>query len=245
MFEFDPAEYRKTLADVFAEIALAKDVVDRLPEGDDIPTLLEAMQNGVQVLERSQPQSGDHGQSALEPADITQIGEYMLAVLDQLLSLSYAAQLHETAQRISGLSIPLGVWVSRSGGEIDNLAPVVDGFAAQANLLRDPEELKLMVAAMAEVAEATSDVIKADLDNSNQGRPWRVLLLNRCIVATRTLDATLMEAAFADLETYLPNDAPTFFKEGMEQMHIIGYPDHVREVMSKYHDRWHGEHKVH
>ena len=32
----------------------------------------------------------------------------------------------------------------------------------------------------------------------------------------------------------LPEDAPGFFAEGMEQMDIIDYPDHVRHVMQTY-----------
>jgi len=70
------------------------------------------------------------------------------------------------------------------------------------------------------------------------GRPWRVLLLNHCIVATRSHNTGLMEDAFALLSARLPEDAARFFTEGMQQMDALDYPQRVREVMEKYHRRW-------
>jgi hypothetical protein len=43
-----------------------------------------------------------------------------------------------------------------------------------------------------------------------------------------------MESVFEQLVFRLPEDAPGFFAEGMHQMDIIGYPDHVRNVMKTY-----------
>ena len=72
----------------------------------------------------------------------------------------------------------------------------------------------------------------------NPGRPWRVLLLNHGIVATRSHNTELMEAAFTLLASKLPEDATRFFSEGMQQMEALGYPPHVRETMEKYHHEW-------
>ena len=82
------------------------------------------------------------------------------------------------------------------------------------------------------------DPIRQDLEKMNLGRPWRVLLLNNSIVATRSHDTDLMEAAFAILTSQLPEDATRFFSEGMEQMEALDYPPHVRQVMEKYHREW-------
>jgi hypothetical protein len=43
-----------------------------------------------------------------------------------------------------------------------------------------------------------------------------------------------MEQAFEQLLIRLPEDAAGFFREGLQQMDIIGYPDHVRRVMEKF-----------
>jgi hypothetical protein len=47
-----------------------------------------------------------------------------------------------------------------------------------------------------------------------------------------------MEQAFAVLTEKLPEDAPRFFTEGMQQMDALNYPAHVRKVMEKYHRQW-------
>ena len=73
---------------------------------------------------------------------------------------------------------------------------------------------------------------------ASRGRPWRVLLLNRGIVATRSHDPSTMEEAFTFLIRHLPEDAAQFFAAGMQQMEALNYPAHVRQVMEKYHRQW-------
>ena len=86
--------------------------------------------------------------------------------------------------------------------------------------------------------EPPSALTSEDLEKMNPGRPWRVLLLNYGIVATRSHNTASMEAAFAVLTSKLPEDATRFFSEGMQQMDALDYPSHVRKVMEKYHREW-------
>ena len=65
-------------------------------------------------------------------------------------------------------------------------------------------------------------------------RPWRILIINRAIIATRSHDAELMEMAFKSLVESLPEEAARFFEEGLEQMHLIDYPEHVQKLMQHY-----------
>jgi hypothetical protein len=69
--------------------------------------------------------------------------------------------------------------------------------------------------------------------------------MNYSIVATRTLTPELMEAAFRVLTEKLPEDAPRFFDEGMQQMDAQNYPPAVREVMEKYHREWRADSPTH
>ena len=87
---------------------------------------------------------------------------------------------------------------------------------------------------MGELIGAVSIQTKFDFDNTGQGHPWRVLNINRGIIATRSHDTSLMEHAFDELIQNFPEDAESFFKQGMEQMEELDYPDHVRAVMSRY-----------
>ncbi len=82
-----------------------------------------------------------------------------------------------------------------------------------------------------------SPAVSQDTDRSDPRRPWRLLLLNRAIVATRSLKPALMEVAFDAVLEHLPEEAARFFEEGMAQMDALDYPPHVRAVIERYYLR--------
>lgn len=98
---------------------------------------------------------------------------------------------------------------------------------------------------MDQIIGAVSPVIREDLEKINPGRPWRVLLQNHGIVATRGHNTASMEQAFRTLTRYLPEDAARFFTEDMKQMEALNYPPQVRAVMEQYHRRWTLNHSLH
>jgi hypothetical protein len=123
-------------------------------------------------------------------------------------------------------------------GRIDTLEPVVDALALLANNTREPSRLEALSHVISRIVAAVSPLISQDLEKLNPGRPWRVLLLNQSIIATRSHNPELMEQAFAVLTGKLPEDAARFFSEGMQQMDALNYPAPVRKVMEKYHRQW-------
>jgi hypothetical protein len=145
---------------------------------------------------------------------------------------------HEDRPLLAEQAINFAVWVARQDGQIDTLEPVVDALAMLANSTPDTGELESLSGIMGKIAEAVSPVIREDLEKINPGRPWRVLLLNIGIVATRSHNPDIMVTAFDALARYLPEDAARFFTEGMEQMEALNYPPQVRKVMEKYHRQW-------
>ena len=94
--------------------------------------------------------------------------------------------------------------------------------------------MKQLLANIETFMNATEQSIQDDMDDRDPRRPWRVLLLNYGITATRTHDPALMEKAFQFLVDNLPDDLKQFFMEGMSQMTAIDYPDQVKDVMEKY-----------
>jgi hypothetical protein len=75
--------------------------------------------------------------------------------------------------------------------------------------------------------------------------PRDLLLLNRAIVATRALSPELMERAFADVAEQLPDAAPGFFKEGMEQIQTQNYPEDVGSVIERFHSDYPASATIH
>jgi hypothetical protein len=170
--------------------------------------------------------------------DVNQLGDYGLNLLADLAAWATQLGLDRARQDVLAASVTAADWLMRHEGRIRSLEPVVNALADSANRTSDPQELTRMAAFMGAVAQSCSDYIKQDLENTNPGRPWRLLHLNRGIVATRSHDLALMQQVFDDLVRCLPDDAPAFFEQGMEQMVALNYPAPVREIMSRYHARW-------
>ncbi|MDZ7662736.1 hypothetical protein [Thiohalophilus sp.] len=166
--------------------------------------------------------------------DLGQLGDYGLAQLNALSRWAGLLELEELQVTLDELAIPIALWTARNIGSLQELRNVVDALSRIANQTQDPDFLAELSGIMDEIANAAAPVVKEDRDKSHAGRPWRVLNLNHGVVATRTHDPAIMEPVFEQILLRLPEDAPTFFREGMEQMDVIDYPGHVREVMEKY-----------
>ena len=130
--------------------------------------------------------------------------------------------------------VMVALWVARHGGELNSIESVVNTLAEIANSTSEQEALAELGYMMGELISAVSVETKFDFENIDNQHPWRVLNLNRGIIATRSHDTKIMENAFEDLIRNIPEDAETFFRQGMQQMEELNYPDHVRDVVSRY-----------
>jgi len=209
--------------------------------GESTPPLIaDAFEQLFDVMQRTEAAShGSDRQSAgVSREAITEIGEYALELFDQSLHWANHLELPGVFTAMQAYTIAMASWIATHGGMLLTLEPVVDAFARHANSTEDPGELLTLYRAMSAALAATAPVIQQDTEKTNPGRPWRILHLNRAIVATRTHQPDLMEEAFADLIRYLPEDAAGFFSQGMEQMDLLNYPPHVRAVMDRYYRKW-------
>ncbi len=177
--------------------------------------------------------------------DVTELGEYGLNLCSAASHWARQQQDSETLADLQELIATYALWLAREGAELLTLEPVVDALAYFANQTHDPQQLTQLYSNMGDILDAVAAVIRQDLEKTNPGRPWRVLNLNRAIVATRTHNPELMEEAFKILVENLPEEAPRFFSEGMEQMELLNYPAPVREVMAKYNRQWNLNRSLH
>ncbi len=209
------------------------------------PALLaSAMQQFMDVLKRMDTdlhgtaRQQDSAWQGGDSLDISELGDYGLSLLNDMIFWAEKLNLEQSHHQLQGAAYPLALWLARHGAELRNLEPVVDGVAYLANTTSDALVLEDLCAAMGEIIAAVSPTLQHDLENSNPNRPWRVLNLNRGIVATRTHNPAVMEAAFRVLISNLPDDASEFFREGMLQMDALDYPEVVRSIMEKYYRQW-------
>jgi hypothetical protein len=177
--------------------------------------------------------------------DIHTLGDYGFHLLGDLASIAGGLGLDELSHELEGLSLPLAVWIARQGGILRTLEPVVNAIAIQANSVREPIELERLYQLTGEIQQAAAADIQQDLEKTQSGRPWRILLLNRAIIATRSHRPELIEDAYDNLVRHLPEEAPGFFREGMQQMVALDYPQPVRQVVEKYYNLWSIERTLH
>jgi len=231
-------------------VALTEVFEDRNGETDPDPrVLLRALSDLFDHLRRLE--DGLSGQVATvgltlpEPADIQRLGDHGIDLLAHLAALAGTLLVPRKARAIEELALPFACWIARHGGEIGYLEPVVNGAAHLANRLVRPSELGQLYGLLTEVIDAVDPRLSQDLGFADPSRPWRVLLLNRAIVATRSHQPALMEEAFEAVIEYLPNDAPTFFRQGMEQMEVLNYPPQVRDLMQGFYQLCCGQRVLH
>jgi hypothetical protein len=162
----------------------------------------------------------------------------VIRLLDKLLV--YTSQLQHQASFTSfeGCLFLFSLWFAEHDGKIIALVPVVNILAARSNNTFGQTEVIQMFHTLETIIKATDDSISEDMNDRDPRRPWRVLLLNYAITATRTHEESLMDQAFELLIANLPDDSKQFFTEGMGQMTAQDYPDPVRMVMEKYYKRY-------
>ncbi len=200
-------------------------------DGTDDPALLsDAMAQLLGLLE--QIDDGD-AQTRISNAELNTLGEYGLHLLEDLAVLAGGLSQPALAAEIQQLCLPFALWVARQGGEIRNLSPIVNGLAHFANHASQPQAMAALYGYCCELVDAASPACE-DHDKHEAHEPWRLLLINRAIIATRSHNPELMAPAFDAIAECLPGEAQRFFAEAMEQIAIIDYPPQVGDVVRRY-----------
>ncbi len=219
------------LIEAYEEAAQPPELRTATPE-----ILVESMLRLLSVLRQKDGMSAE--QDDLETRDINALGNYGIRLLADLTAWSAALKQQSAADTLRELTYAFALWTARQEAEISDLQPVVDALAFVANRVKSSNALEDLYQAASDLQNAVDPALSQDFDRSNPGRPWRLLVLNRAIIATRRHQPLLMEAAFQALTELLPEDAENFFREGMEQMDVLDYPERVRMVMEKYYQLW-------
>ncbi len=173
----------------------------------------------------------------LDSEAVTHIGQLGHQTLSEFIALDRHYLQGDHKDELNLYSTSFCFWIVHQGGAILALDAAVSSLAYVANHVQDTETLGWLSDEIGHVIEAVPDSLRQTAVSAMESDPWQVLNLNRGIIATRSHDTERMEDAFERLITLLPDDACNFFKQGMEQMDIIGYPDPVRQIMLQYYTR--------
>lgn len=232
--------FKSTVEEYFQDMPVSED--ENSPQ-----QLVSAMIQAIDVMERMDADASSSGQITKETMgdkDISQIGDYALTLIEGLVG-HVKTEAGQPNRDLMRLAVPVALWIAKHGGKITQLELVVNSLAVYANDLRESAQLADLCCVFRDITAAASDDVRQDIEQTNLMRPWRILNLNYGIVATRSHNPELMEEAYASLIKNLPQDARQFFREGMQQMDIVGYPQEVRDVLEKYDRMWGADSTLH
>lgn len=237
-YDIDPGTSIDALAARYDELA------GRLagPAGGEVAEALEVGRGLFEVCRRLE---SDPSGTVLAGRELGEIADHGMQVLAELSDGAARRGLAADATALEDLALPLALWAAGRGGELRRLEPAVNALARLANHLSEPHELGTVADAVERLVAAVAPPVRQDMDDASPQRPWRVLLLDWGIVATRSHDPARMERAFAAIVSHLPADAPAFFAEGMQQMQALAYPLAVREVLARYYEQWNERRDLH
>ncbi|MGB5830538.1 MAG: hypothetical protein WBG92_00910, partial [Thiohalocapsa sp.] len=216
----DPVYIRDEIARL-AEILSEAGNDSRDAESAEPLRLTDALSDVLDALQRRERSQNEHDADAgimtSEPS-LGDLGDHAVSLLSQLSRMARRMHLEDEADALEALMLPLACCVARAGGELTQIAPVVNAAAALASRFREPEEVTGLFRMTDDVFHGVSPRVSDAPPGSEDARAWRVLIINRAIMATRTHKPAFMEDAFDTLVEYAFDDAAAFFREGMEQM---------------------------
>ncbi|MGF1613171.1 MAG: hypothetical protein ACFCVA_04445 [Gammaproteobacteria bacterium] len=160
-------------------------------------------------------------------------GEQLLLVLDRLCAIMQKTAANQ--RLLFYLAVSTGIWIAERRGAIRELDLIVSGIAAFANKATDPAELAELYEVSHCVMEATDSYLKADLDKRDRRRPWRLLCLNHCIIATRSGNGEYASRAYDRLIEHLPEETEAFLDMAMNRARAGRFSPACHSILRAYH----------
>ena len=176
--------------------------------------------------------SDEQERHPLDQEEISEIGNYGLELIQNLGDWAEQLELSEEKLHLHTIMVVVALWIARRGGYLTTLDTVVETLSSMASACYEPQVLTELSDVMGELINAVAHEIRNG-DDSLQGT-WRVLNINRGVIAARTHDPDVMEPVFTQLVNNIPEDAPTFFEQSMQQMDELEYSIQAKTLMCRF-----------
>lgn len=187
----------------------------------------EALDEITEVL-----QTHDAGALQFDEVDVSDIANMGMQLFDHLNDK--VKKNPEYIHSLNDIVLSFSFWVGSNGGTIPQLDFVVNTLATVSNTTQEKISLEALYEVATYIITAVPEDIKSSSSTLGEGEPWKVLVLNYCIISTRTHNPELMKTAFDVLLEYFPADAPAFFQQGLNEMKKRDYPSQVGAVIERY-----------
>ncbi len=195
--------------------------------------LVEAIGQLLEVLERNPVDAPTPAMQ--ENGEAEKVANHALAFLEDLGVYADRLELGEASQELQRVATAVALWLAAWGAPIHAVEMAVNALGELANETSDGAELARILGMMDALVAHAGPEIRADLETANPYRAWRILLLNRAIVAVRAQDLDGIRRAFDEVAQRLPDDAGAFFREALTQVKEKGgYRPEVLELVRGY-----------
>ncbi len=168
--------------------------------------------------------------------DATLKGEEILLLIIRLSFLIPPSSRSEDV--INMLAISTALWVVQRDGSIKELTMIVNGISSFANHTKIDREIEELYEISLYILFATDPNVKTDKNKIDDQRPWRLLCLNHCIIATRTGNSSIARSAYDLLLEHLPEEADNFFSLAMQKVATGAYPVAVVDTVETYYQKY-------
>ncbi|MBI3716487.1 MAG: hypothetical protein HY255_10885 [Betaproteobacteria bacterium] len=174
----------------------------------------------------------DFGADATLPlADAEEAVEQALRALAEVVAALDRLSLVGERMAWQTIIIGVGLWAMRHRLAIFRPEPIVNALAERANEAQTRQDTVATFALMQGLIDHLAPQLGMDLERSNPERPWRLLNLNFAIAAIRTGDAEMMQFAFANLKSRMPQECAGFFAEAASLAADPGFPAPTRTLI--------------
>jgi len=179
----------------------------------------------------------DAAENPLPLEEVDELGTHALECLSDLGLWAYQLKLDDTRATIEDIALDMAKWVAQHGGQIGVLEPVVNALARQANATQDQAALAALFDRACSVIACAAPGL-AEATDSAALQPWLALHFNCAIIAARTQQPGLINAACDLLENHLPRHCTAFYEEGLRESAKPVHGDPVREIMRERLAKW-------
>ena len=232
-FDHSMSTARNRFAGAGTEIKRAYAASD-LATGEQVTPddLADAIDQLLEILERNP--ANDPTPPMQEEGEAEKVGNHAMDFLQDLTVYTDRLGLEETTGELQLVAVGVAMWLASWEAPVRTIELAVNGLGQLANTTADAGELGRILTLMDRLVAAAGPEARADLETTNPYRAWRILLLNRGIVAVRAGDADGIRRAFDAIRERLPEDADAFFQEALNQVHAGDYPEAVTAAVAAY-----------
>jgi hypothetical protein len=204
------------------------------------PRLINTVYEILDIFEKLDREYGAEGPLPLE--DAAEMADHCIRYLAELGNWLPRLELGKYQTDLDHTIMGVALWSVRHECDISVPEPVVNALAIRANEAGSKEELAAVYALMQGVIKHMAPRYQHDLEKSDAQRPWRILILNFCIVAIRSQDMRMMSFAFKVIGDHLPEECAGFFEESIRLAEHPAFSDEVKGILHGEHARWAARH---